>query len=39
MLGALVAACLYEVIRGGEEHAQGVPNALRTSPAAPRIRH
>lgn len=28
ILGALVAARLYEALRGGEEHAQGAPNDL-----------
>ena len=28
VLGAAVAARLYEAIRGGEEHAQGAPNDL-----------
>ena len=28
VLGAIVAARLYEAIRGGEEHAQGAPNDL-----------
>ena len=28
VLGAVIAARLYEVIRGGEEHAQGAPNDL-----------
>jgi hypothetical protein len=28
ILGALVAARLYEAIRGSEQHAQGAPNDL-----------
>jgi hypothetical protein len=28
VLGAVVAARLYEFLRGGEEHAQGAPNDL-----------
>ena len=28
MLGAVIAARLYEVLRGSEEHAQGAPNDL-----------
>lgn len=28
MLGAVIAARLYEALRGGEEHAQGAPNDL-----------
>ena len=28
ILGALVAARLYEAIRGSEKHAQGAPNDL-----------
>ena len=27
-LGAVIAARLYEALRGGEEHAQGAPNDL-----------
>jgi hypothetical protein len=28
VLGAVIAARLYELVRGGEEHAQGAPNDL-----------
>lgn len=31
MAGALIAARLYEAIRGGEEHAKGAPNDLLTA--------